>query len=82
VVITPQTGQILLQWGYQAGITGYKVYRGTTPGGEGLTPLVTVTSPTYIDRAVVVGQTYYYQFTAYTGSVESARTQEFPAHAN
>jgi fibronectin type 3 domain-containing protein len=82
VVITPQTGQILLQWGYQAGISGYKVYRGTTPGGEGSTPLVTVTSPTYTDRAVVVGQTYYYQFTAYTGSVESARTQEFPAHAN
>jgi fibronectin type 3 domain-containing protein len=82
VVITPQTGQILLQWGYQANISGYNVYRGTTPGGEGATPYVTVTSPTYIDRGVVVGQTYYYQFTAFTGSLESARTQEFPAHAN
>jgi fibronectin type 3 domain-containing protein len=82
VVITPQTGQILLQWGFQAGISGYHVYRGTTPGGEGAAPYVTVTSPTYIDRSVVVGQTYYYQFTAFSGSVESARTQEFPAHAN
>ena len=82
VVITPQTGQILLQWGFQANISGYHVYRGTTPGGEGATPYVTTTSPTYTDRAVVVGQTYYYQFTAFSGSVESARTAEFPAHAN
>lgn len=82
VVITSQTGQILLQWGFQAGISGYRVYRGTTPGGEGATPYVTVTSPTYTDRNVVVGQTYYYQFTAFTGTVESARTAEFPAHAN
>ena len=64
------------------GRLGYDVYRGTTPGGEGATPYVTVTSPTYTDRSVVAGRTYYYQFTAFSGGVESARTQEFPAHAN
>jgi hypothetical protein len=57
------------------------VYRSTTPGGEGATPLVTVTSPTYTDHAVVSGQTYYYQFTALNGSAESARTGEFSAVA-
>jgi fibronectin type 3 domain-containing protein len=81
VVITPQTGQILLQWGFQAGVTSYHVYRATVPGGEGATPLVTTTSPTYGDHAVVSGQTYYYQISALNGSAESARTKEFAATA-
>jgi fibronectin type 3 domain-containing protein len=81
VVITPQTGHILLQWGNETGVTGYRVYRGTTPGGEGSAPLVTVTSPTYTDAGVTAGQTYYYEFTALIGATESARTREFSAIA-
>lgn len=81
VVITPQTGDILLQWGFESAATSYHVYRGTTPGGEGSTPLVTVTSPTYIDHAVTSGVTYYYQFTAVDSGGESARTAEFSATA-
>jgi fibronectin type 3 domain-containing protein len=81
VVITPQAGHILLQWGKETGATGYRVYRSTTPGGEGATPLVTVTSPTYTDSGVVSGQIYYYQFTALNGTAESARTAEFSATA-
>jgi fibronectin type 3 domain-containing protein len=79
VVITPRTGDILLQWGFQAGVTSYHVFRSTTPGGETL--LVTVTSPTYVDRAVVPGTTYYYQISALIGAAESARTREFSATA-
>ena len=81
VVITPQAGHILLQWGYESAATSYRVYRGTTPGGEGATPLVTVTSPTYTDAAVTSGTTYYYQFTALDSGGESARTAEFHATA-
>jgi fibronectin type 3 domain-containing protein len=81
VVITPRPGNILLQWGYQAGVTSYHVFRSTTPGGEGNTPLVTVTSPTYVDNAVTAGQTYYYQISALIGTAESARTREFSATA-
>ncbi|HEV2344385.1 MAG TPA: fibronectin type III domain-containing protein [Actinocrinis sp.] len=81
VVITPQTGHILLQWGFESAATSYRVYRGTTPGGEGATPLVTVTSPTYTDSAVTSGVTYYYQFTALDAGGESARTAEFSATA-
>ncbi|HEU5332291.1 MAG TPA: fibronectin type III domain-containing protein [Actinocrinis sp.] len=81
VVITPQTGHILLQWGFESAATSYRVYRGTTPGGEGATPLVTVTSPTYTDSAVAGGTTYYYQFTALNAGGESARTAEFGATA-
>jgi fibronectin type 3 domain-containing protein len=81
VVITPATGHILLQWGSEKGTTGYRVYRSTTPGGEGTTPLATTTSPTYTDSAVTSGVTYYYQFTALNGATESARTSEFSATA-
>ena len=81
VVITPKVGQILLQWGNEPAATSYRVYRGTTPGGEGANPFVTITSPTYTDHAVVSGQTYYYQLSALTGTAESARTREFSATA-
>jgi len=81
VVITPRVGNILLQWGAEKGVTGFKVYRGTTPGGEGSTPYVSVTSPTYTDNGVVSGHTYYYQFTAVNGPSQSARTSEFSAVA-
>jgi len=79
VVITPRTGNILLQWGYMSEATGYNVYRSTSPGAETL--LVSVTSPTYIDNGVTAGVTYYYQFTATNAGGESARTAEFPATA-
>jgi fibronectin type 3 domain-containing protein len=81
VVITPRPGNILLQWGFQPGVTSYHVWRSTTPGGEGATPLVTVTSPTYTDHAVTAGTTYYYQISALIGTAESARTKEFAAVA-
>jgi cellulose 1,4-beta-cellobiosidase len=81
VVITPRTGNILLQWGFQSNVTSYHVFRSTTPGGEGATPYVTVTSPTYIDTAVTSGVRYYYQFSALNGTAESARTAEFSAVA-
>jgi fibronectin type 3 domain-containing protein len=81
VVISPKAGQILLQWGFQAEATSFHVWRSTSPGGEGATPLATVTSPTYTDRAVVSGQKYYYQFSALSGTTESARTTEQSATA-
>lgn len=79
VVITPRTGNILLQWGFMSEATGYNVYRSTSPGAETL--LVHVTSPTYIDNGVTAGVTYYYQFTATNAGGESARTAEFRATA-
>ena len=52
VVVTTAPGQIQLQWTYEENATSYRVYRGTTPGGEGATPLATVTSSSYTDSAV------------------------------
>ena len=82
VVVTPSSGQIQLQWTYEENATGYRIYRGTTPGGEGATPLATVTSSSYTDTAVTSGVTYYYEITALTGTTESARSSEYSANTS
>jgi fibronectin type 3 domain-containing protein len=82
VVVTPSAGQISLQWTYEENATSYQVYRGTTPGGEGATPLATVTSSSYTDTAVTSGTTYYYEIVALTGTTASARSTEYSANTN
>ena len=77
VVITPSSGQIHLQWTFEEPATSYRIYRGTTAGGEGATALATVTSSSYTDTAVTSGVTYYYEITALTGTTESARSAEY-----
>ncbi len=59
-------------------ITSYKVYRGTTSGGETLlTTLGNVTS--YDDNAVTNGVTYYYEVRAVNGIGEGAPSNEVSA---
>ena len=56
-------------------ITGYRVYRGTTSGGETLlTTLGTATS--YLDTSVLNGTTYYYQVSAINAVGEGPRSTE------
>jgi len=81
-VVTTAPGQINLQWTYEENATSYRVYRSTTPGGEGATPLATVTSSSYTDSAVTNGTTYYYEITALTGATESARSTEYNANTS
>lgn len=48
-------------------LTGYKVYRGTTSGGEGATAYATVTSGavvSFTDTAVTPGVSYFYRVTS------------------
>ena len=60
------TAPVVLQWNTPdnggSPITSYKVYRGTTPGGETL--LATVTSTTYTDTTALGNTPYYYQVAA------------------
>jgi hypothetical protein len=81
-VVTTASGQINLQWTYEENATSYRVYRSTTPGGEGATPLATVTSSSYTDPAVTSGTTYYYEITALTGTTASARSTEYSANTS
>ena len=59
---------VILAWPASAtsGVIGYNVYRGTTPGGEGSTPMnsTPTSGTTYADQSAAPGATYYYSVTA------------------
>ena len=82
VVVTPSAGKINLQWTYEENATSYQVYRSTTPGGEGATPLATVTSSSYTDSAVTSGTTYYYKIVALTAATASAPSGEYSGNTS
>ena len=58
------THDVILTWNASpmSGVSGYDVYRGTTPGGESATPLNSSPVPgtTFADTNVQAGQRYYY----------------------
>jgi hypothetical protein len=61
-------------------ITGYDVYRGTTPGGEGSTPVATgVPSNSFTDTGLVNGTTYYYRVAAVNAVGTSPQSGEASA---
>ena len=80
---TAGNAQVTLSWSAPlsnggSAITNYKVYGGTTSGGETL--LTTVGNVlTYTDTTVTNGQTYYYQVTAVNTVGESAVSNEASA---
>jgi cellulose 1,4-beta-cellobiosidase len=79
-VTGPLETQLTLSWTASSGATGYNIYRGTSSGGESLTPLQSnVTSTTYEDAGLGYGQTYYYVVTALNGSQQSGPSNEASA---
>ena len=56
-------------------ITGYRIYRGTSPGGETFLANTGVKGA-YIDTATVAGTTYYYRVTAVNGIGEGPYCEE------
>jgi fibronectin type 3 domain-containing protein len=78
-------GSVSLSWSVPASdggspVTGYDVYRGTTPGGEGRTPLASgVTTASYTDNAVANGTTYYYAVAAVNTVGSSPQSNEASA---
>jgi fibronectin type 3 domain-containing protein len=80
---TPSFSDIKLTWGQPlsdggSGITGYKIYRGTSPGAE--TYLASVGKVlTYDDAQVVNGQVYYYVVSAVNAVGISASSNEISA---
>ncbi|HSZ59624.1 MAG TPA: YDG domain-containing protein [Tepidisphaeraceae bacterium] len=74
------SNHVTLNWTASGGATSYKIYRGTTPGGEGSTPYATnVTTNSFTDTSVTTGSTYYYQVTAVNAQGESSRSTEVVA---
>ena len=78
---TAGNAQVALSWSAPAstgndGPLTYDLYRSTTSGGEGTTPVVTgIGSTSYTDTTLTNGQTYYYEVAAVnalgTGSASS-----------
>src|SRR5262249_34624516 len=82
LVATANVGQVALSWNAVSGASSYNVYRGTSPGGEGATPLATgVTGTSFTDNQVTPGTTYYYQVSAVNLGGEGARSSERSATA-
>ena len=65
-------------WSATAGAVSYNVYRGTSPGGEGTTPVATgVTVLGFTDTGLTNGTTYYYQMTALNAGGEMPGRQRY-----
>jgi outer membrane protein assembly factor BamB len=63
------SNQVSLSWSPPAAdggdpVTGYDVYRGTSSGGETLLTGVGSSTTSYVDSAVSLGSSYYYEVTA------------------
>ena len=68
-----------LSWNASAGATSYNVYRSTTSGGEGSTPIGTSTSTGFTDTGLTNGTTYYYTVSATNSAGTSAQSSEVTA---
>ena len=65
LVATAGNTQVGLAWSASSGATSYNVYRSTTAGGEGSTPIATgIASTSYINTGLTNGTAYYYKVAA------------------
>ncbi len=78
VNIASENGGALLDWDFSAAATSYDVFRGTTPGGEGATPInaTPVKSGQFADTGLTNGVTYYYKIRAVNSVGASAQSAE------
>ncbi|MEQ1870118.1 MAG: DUF1800 family protein [Vicinamibacterales bacterium] len=68
---------VTLQWTPDPAATTYNVYRGTRPGGEARVAVASgLTAPSFEDRGLQNGPTYYYKVTGLNGGGESPRSEE------
>lgn len=82
---TAGNGQVILNWAAPASnggsaITGYRIYRGTTPGGESATAIANLgVVLTYTDTGRTNGTRYYYKVSAVNGVGEGTQSGETSA---
>ena len=62
-------------------ITGYRIFRGTSPGGETVLTTVASTARTYRDASTVRNRRYYYVIRAVNSAGEGAASAEVSAIA-
>ena len=69
-------GALSVTWAPVSTATLYYVYRATTAGGEGTTPVAVVSTNTYADNNLTNGTTYYYKVTAVNANGEGTASAE------
>ena len=80
LVATAGNAQVALTWTTSMGAFTYNVYRGTSSGGEGATPIATgITTTSFTNTGLTVGTTYFYKVTAVTPDGQSGFSQEVSA---
>jgi len=68
--------EVHLAWTASFGATGYNIYRGTSPGGENITPVANLTTTSFTDTGLTPGKTYYYEVSAVDGGGQSNLSTE------
>jgi hypothetical protein len=76
---TAGNASVALAWTASSGATSYNVYRVTTSGGEGTTPVATTASTSYTDTGLTNGTKYFYKVSATNGGGTSAQSSEASA---
>ncbi len=80
VQATAGNGQVTLSWSAGSGATSYAVYRGTSSGGEGASPLASnITGTSYSDTGVSNATKYFYKVTAVNSAGASGPSAEVSA---
>ncbi|HTV73857.1 MAG TPA: fibronectin type III domain-containing protein [Candidatus Acidoferrales bacterium] len=80
VAATPGSAQVTLTWMASAGATSYDVYQGTTPGGEGASPVQSgIAGTSTVVDALANGTEYYFTVTAVNAGGASAASSEVNA---
>jgi fibronectin type 3 domain-containing protein len=80
VAAAPGNGQVTGSWNASSGATGYNLYRSTTAGGEGTTPIVSnIASTSFTNTGLTNGTTYFYKVAAVNGVGVSAQSSEVSA---
>src|SRR5207253_3077973 len=73
-------GQVALSWSAATGAASYNLYRSTTSGGEGSTPVVTgIASTSYTNTGLTNGITYYFRVAAVNASGTSGQSNQASA---
>jgi Fibronectin type III domain len=67
---------ITVTWDASPGATSYNVYRATSSGLEGITPIANTSTTEYRDTGLSADPVYFYQVTAVNTVGESERTEE------
>jgi fibronectin type 3 domain-containing protein len=73
-------GQVAVSWNASGGATSYSLFRSTSPGGEGTTPIVSgITATSYTNTGLVNGTAYFYKVAAVNSFGSSAQSAEVSA---